>query len=72
LTNFSLLFAADVVGLGRKSAAKSNEKLVYQNYATLFLSWIPFTAAAFLYDECRIGEGEIKIDFGKIYWDLQA
>jgi hypothetical protein len=32
----------------------------------------PYTAAAFLYDECRIGEGEIKIDFGKIYWDLQA
>ena len=31
------------VWLARKSAAKSNEKLVNQNYATLFLSWMPFS-----------------------------
>ena len=30
------------VGLAWKSAAKSNEKLVNQKYATLFLSWMPF------------------------------
>ena len=29
-------------GLAWKSAAKSNEKLVNQKYATLFLSWMPF------------------------------
>ena len=28
------------VGLAWKSAAKSNEKLVNQKYATLFLSWM--------------------------------
>ena len=31
------------VGLAWKSAAKSNEKLVNQNYATLFLSWMPLS-----------------------------
>jgi hypothetical protein len=31
-----------LVGLARKSAANSNEKLVNQKYATLFLSWMPF------------------------------
>ena len=31
------------VGLAWKSAAKSNEKLVNEKYATLFLSWMPFT-----------------------------
>ena len=30
------------VGLAWKSVAKSNEKLVNQKYATLFLSWMPF------------------------------
>ena len=30
------------VGLAWKSAGKSNEKLVNQKYATLFLSWMPF------------------------------
>ena len=30
------------VELVKKSAAKSNEKLVNQKYATLFLSWMPF------------------------------
>ena len=30
------------VGLAWKSAAKINEKLVNQKYATLFLSWMPF------------------------------
>ena len=38
-----LLFAADVSGV-RRLAAKSNEKLVNHKYATLFLSWIPFSA----------------------------
>ena len=28
--------------IAQKSVAKSNEKLVNQNYATLFLSWVPF------------------------------
>ena len=41
LTNFSLLFAADVSGV--QKAAKSNEKLVNQKYASLFLSWMPFS-----------------------------
>ena len=31
------------VGLAWKSAAKSNEKLIIQKYATLFLSWMPFS-----------------------------
>ena len=31
-----------LVGLAWKSAAKSNEKLVYQKYAILFLSWMSF------------------------------
>ena len=35
------------VGLARKSAPKSNEKLVYQNYATLFSSWMPFSTRNF-------------------------
>ena len=44
LTNFALLFPADVSGvLAWKLAAKSNEKLVNQRYATLYLSWMPFT-----------------------------
>ena len=30
------------VGLAWKSAAKSNENTVNQNYATLFLFWMPF------------------------------
>jgi hypothetical protein len=30
------------VELAWKSAAKNNEKLVIQKYATLFLSWMPF------------------------------
>ena len=37
-TNFSLLFEAMSVGLAWKSPAKSNEKLVNQTYAALFLS----------------------------------
>ena len=37
MTNFSLLFAADVSWVSLKSAAKSNEKLVNQNYAVLIL-----------------------------------
>ena len=37
-----------LVGLGWKSTAKSNEKLVNQTYATLFLFWMPFnTLVAF-------------------------
>ena len=43
LTNFSLLFAADVRGLVWTSATKSNEKLVNQKYVTLFLSWMSFS-----------------------------
>ena len=31
------------LGSAWKSAAKSNEKLVNQKYATLFLSWMPFS-----------------------------
>ena len=31
------------MGLAWKSAAKSNEKIVNQKYATLFLSWMPFS-----------------------------
>ena len=31
------------VGLAWTSAAKSNEKLDNQKYATLFLSWMPFS-----------------------------
>ena len=41
LTNFSSPFAALIsLGLAWKPAAKSNEKLVNQNYTTLFLSWM--------------------------------
>ena len=38
-----------LVGLARKSAAKSNEELVNQKYATphCFLSWIPFSYKVF-------------------------
>ena len=32
------------LGLAWKSAAKSNEKLLNQKYATLFLSWMPFSS----------------------------
>ena len=38
------------VGLVWKSAAKSNEKLVNQKYATLFISWMPFRQ----FDELRV------------------
>ena len=31
------------VRLARKPATKSNQKLVNQNYATLLLSWMPFS-----------------------------
>ena len=41
LTNFSILFAP-VSGVSLKISSKSNEKLVNQDYATPFLSWIPF------------------------------
>ena len=44
MANFSILFAADVSGVSLKINKKSNEKLVIQNCATLFLSWIPFTS----------------------------
>jgi hypothetical protein len=32
------------VGLAQKLAAKSNEELVNQKYATLFLFWMPFSS----------------------------
>ena len=35
------------VGLAWKSAANSNEKLVNQNYATLFVFWIIFSIPYF-------------------------
>ena len=35
------------VGLSQKTAAKSNEKLVNQNNATLFLSWMRFRTFVF-------------------------
>jgi hypothetical protein len=34
------------VRLALQSAAKSNEKLVNQKYATIFLSWLPFKNAS--------------------------
>jgi hypothetical protein len=44
LSNFSLLFAADVSGVSLKISCKSSQKLVNQKYATLFLSWMPFNS----------------------------
>ena len=37
------------VGLAWKSVAKSNENLVIQKYATLFLSWIPFNNQGYIW-----------------------
>ena len=39
--NFHYFLQLMSVGLACKSAAKSDEKLVNQNYKTLFLSWMP-------------------------------
>ena len=41
------------VGLAWKSAAKSNERLVNQNYAKLFLYWMPFSDGG---DKARFGD----------------
>ena len=48
--HITLLFAAQLsVRLAWKSATKSNEKLINQKYAKLFLSWMPFSTSFFSY-----------------------
>ena len=42
------------VGLAWKAAEKSKEKLVNQKYATLFLSWMPFSLLNFEYMKIAI------------------
>ena len=42
------------VGLVWKSIAKSNEKLVNQTYATLFLSWMPNIFWPLIWSLCKI------------------
>ena len=45
------------VALAWKSAAKSNEKLVNQKYATLFLSWMPFLVENTYFYKLAFSEG---------------
>ena len=47
-----------LVGLAWKSAAKSNEKLGIQKYATLFLSWMPFS-------QTQVGSPAVRLRLGR-------
>ena len=51
------------VGLAWKSAAKSNEKLVNQKYAPLFLSWMPFNSFGKAYDFWSVTKIELRFEW---------
>ena len=60
------------VGLAWKSAAKNNEKLVNQKYATLFLTWMPIIWIFFILNLSKVAKGcfrNFALNHKKVIWD---